>query len=373
MDHPILVFGKDDRPLAQLDNRGDACHYKDDEHVEDVKGLLTYTFTVPTTHADARLLTEKVPLLFRNADGSPRLVRIERIEDARDGDRRYKTIYAENAANELLGYPVDPHDFTGETPATALGEILAPTRYEVGQVDSAVVLPEMKINDLQSALEAVQTLADKGSLEVAWRVTYSGSKITHRYVDLVERLGVDTGRTIEYRKDVKGLRRTTSSTDLYTALVGKGGADSSGLYLDFSSVEWTVASGDPVDKPVGQNWVGDEAAREIFGLPLADGTKHHITGVYEDPDCADAALLLQATYADLLLRKAAKHTYEVDIAILDDLPGQTGGVANTWSRVRLGDGLWIRDVTYDPPLSVYQRGLEIHRSYAEPWSGTVGV
>ncbi|MPM64075.1 hypothetical protein SDC9_110961 [bioreactor metagenome] len=64
----------------------------------------------------------------------------------------------------------------------------------------------------------------------------------------------------------------------------------------FSDVEWTIAGGDPVDKPLLQDYVELPSATAQYGY--SDGTPR--IGIVEFEDITDPALLLEATYNTLL-------------------------------------------------------------------------
>jgi hypothetical protein len=85
--------------------------------------------------------------------------------------------------------------------------------------------------------------------------------------------GTVTGKQFVYGKDILELEREEDSTPVNTALYGRGkgveteSGEGYGRRLTFDDVVWTTAAGDPVDKPAGQEWVGDPAALARWGRP----------------------------------------------------------------------------------------------------------
>ncbi|WP_371103515.1 hypothetical protein [Streptomyces sp. PU_AKi4] len=70
-------------------------------------------------------------------------------------------------------------------------------------------------------------------------------------------------------------------------------------FIDFSEVEWKKSNGDPVDKPKGQEWVGDPALLQKYGR-LKNGSLIHREGIFSDEDIEDEEELLKATYNHLI-------------------------------------------------------------------------
>ena len=86
------------------------------------------------------------------------------------------------------------------------------------------------------------------------------------------------------------------------------------------------------------NWVGDDAAREVWGRwDAGRGAKVHAFGQATFPDCEDPGELLALTRAALADAVVPKVSYEVDAALLD------GGVP-----VGLGDDVAVVDSSRDP-------------------------
>src|SRR5690606_15395641 len=127
------------------------------------------------------------------------------------------------------------------------------------------------------ARELLLRLAEEFGGELRFRAVWQDGQIVARYVDLLQQRGRRTGKRFEYRKDIEGLTREEDTTELVTALIGVGASLDDGSRVNFANVVWSKASGDPADKPAGQDWIGDPEALARWGLP--DG--RHLMGVYE--------------------------------------------------------------------------------------------
>jgi hypothetical protein len=128
-----------------------------------------------------------------------------------------------------------------------------------------------------------------------------------------------------------------------------------GRRLEFDGVEWTVAGGDPADKPLGQNWIGDETARAAYG----HGGRHKFAFVTFD-QCTDAEELLQLTYNELQARKVPQTTYEMSVIVLEEISGYEH------EAVRLGDTVNIINTAVSPAITGQARVIRIDRSYIDP-------
>ncbi|WP_067936399.1 phage tail spike protein [Alicyclobacillus kakegawensis] len=356
---PIWVFDRSETLVTVLsnDNPG-ACPFWDDVHDEQLNGVLTYEFTVPADHSDAAYLVRDNYVAIRDMDGNLVLFQIKITDEQRDTNdgTLTKTVHAENAALEILGTIVRPQTLNAVTAEQALQTVLSDTRWDVGMVDW-LQTQDVVFDQYITAMAAVQQIQQTFGGDLQYRVELQNGRIVGRYIDLLEHRGSNNGKTFTYGKDLQGVTRTEDSTQLYTALIGLGKSDDNGKQLTFSDVEWSVATGDPVDKPKGQDWVGDPAALEQWGY--ASGTFHRF-GLYTDEDEEDAGTLLEKTWAALQQSNAPRLTYDIDVVLLERLAGYEH------ERVRLGDEVLVKDMTFQPYLAVYARVIELQRSYTDP-------
>jgi len=362
----IIVLDVMERAACVLSDDGDGCPYFADEHTEDLRGTLTYTFSILADHPSAAYLRGERLVLFTDLDRDMRLMRIKRVAETH-GDTHTMVVYTESAHTELNEDIMRPTSWAGTAPQTILAAILAGTRYEVGQCDYPGNVYDVEWRDFGSCLAAVRALAEQTGMELRYRATFSNNAITHRYVDLLNRRGSDTNKSLEYAKDTRSITRTTDSSQLVTAMVGLGTPGATeGTFLTFAAL---VAA----DKPAAQDWVGDATALQAFGVLLPDGSRKHRFGVFRDPDETSPTRLLTKTRAALAARITSALTYDVDAALLDTLPLQDSSQSPgsyDHERVSLGDTIILRDLSFSPPLSVLIRVSEIRRSYSDPSIGS---
>ena len=363
----IWILDRQRQVAAVLDNRAQGlCPFFDDGFVERVDGLMTFEFSIPLDHADAAHVAEEAYVAIADSDGTMRLLRIKTADEVTDSrGQRVKRVSAENAALELLYSVIGPANWPSVTPETALTSILTGTRWSPGIVESGTVR-HLAWGWHMTRLGAVRELVKLWGVEPRYRIELGTGGITGQFVDLLIRRGEDRGKLFSYSKDTKAITRTIDTSELYTSMVGLGSADRDGRALTFAGVAWARASGHPADKPLGQDWVGDDDARSLWGLPHGADTIH-LTGTHQDPDQANAAQLLADTWDVLQRAKRPKITYSIDVALLDQLPRQSPlEEAPEHEAVGLGDDVTVTDFTFDPPLAVEARVIEMSLSMSEP-------
>lgn len=178
--------------------------------------------------------------------------------------------------------------------ATALGVILEGSRWQVGNVTSTHVGTANWY--YISRLEAFWEFLENWNVEFKPRMTFSNGKITGRYIDIVDKLSDDYGKWYEYGDSLLTVTAEQASNALYTAFIGRGKGeevgDGYGRRLGIEDVVWSVADGDPVDKPAGQDYVEIPSATELYGY--SDGQPRTTVVTFEDTETPE--LLIQQTY-----------------------------------------------------------------------------
>ena len=196
----------------------------------------------------------------------------------------------------------------GGNASDVLREILEGTGYQLGNVDGLTRTGRLSFYYI-SVRQALVKIIESYACEFKVRYTFVENKIIGRYIDLNQRFGRVTGHQFEYGSNILNVTYEESSDDVVTALIGRGKGEEStnesgeatggyGRRIQFKDVSWSVAKGDPVDKPAGQNYVANETARNIYGLHQNGVIKHRF-GVYTNEDIEDPIELLKATYKEL--------------------------------------------------------------------------
>jgi len=189
-------------------------------------------------------------------------------------------------------------------------------------------------------------------------------------VDILSTEAEDKGRIFELGDDLTGLSITYDDSQIKTAIFGRGqgvqidgGDDSSdpayGRRLTFADVVWSTAAGDPVDKPAGQEWVGDPDALAAFGR----GGRHRFGYVTFD----------QETDPEALLEKTWEYLQSIKNPIIS-ISGTVQDTAKLLGRsheaVSLGDSVLVRmtravDGTIKK-TDILARVTDVCRDYVQP-------
>ena len=179
----------------------------------------------------------------------------------------------------------------------------------------------------------------------------SDGKVTSRTVGLVGRVGGWHGARFTYGKNMVGCTRSVLEDEVHTALYGFG----AGLPVTDEDGRWTGGYRRKLtfgDVNGGVDWVGDEAAREVWGRWNADHTaKVHSFGQVTFPDCDVKEKLLALTRAALADACRPKVSYE---ALLD------GGVP-----VGLGDTVAVIDSSREPEWRLTARVVRRVRTFSD--------
>lgn len=191
-------------------------------------------------------------------------------------------------------------------PATALGRILEGSSWQVG-TSTATGLASGNFY-YESRLASFYDFLKRWGSEFRPRITFDAGQITGRYIDLYDRISDDYGKRYEYGDKLIKVVAEQANEGIYTALIGRGKGeevgDGYGRRITFADITWSVASGDPVDKPFGQDFVSIPSAVDIYGFREA---------VIEFPDIEDPEELLQETYKTLVERSRPRVEFSADV------------------------------------------------------------
>lgn len=208
--------------------------------------------------------------------------------------------------DDMKGYGYLREYRMGKTTAgLALGQILHGSRWRVN-LEEPTEQKDLYIYDL-SRFEAIKKLLDTFSCELEYRVKIEKNKIVDRYVNLYRKRGRDTYKRFHYGTNALEVVREEDQQDIYTAVIGRGKGEEKfdttgqatggfGRRINFKGVEWSKAKGNPLDKPLGQEYIEDPKATKVYGY--SDGTPRYKLIVHDQIE--DPEELLEACYQDLV-------------------------------------------------------------------------
>jgi phage minor structural protein len=350
----IFLFDKKEKFIGALSNKNSKmCPYTTDLLKENLEtGGLNFEGSVPLTHPSGipgRIEVEGY-VVVENRDGGFVQLRIKKVEETKDNAK--KMFWAENAALELRGDWVRPANTTLLSPRQSVDYILDGTRYQSGIIE--VTEPREWDFPYVNKIAALQMIKLAYSSNIRFRVVMKGQRIVARYVDLLKPRGKKTNHRFEYRKDIVGLRRVRDSNNLITAVIATG-TDEEGNQFTISDVDWKTSSGHPVNKPIGQDWVGDDEALQKWGI-----NGKHIYGYYESTTAKTPQALIDEAWKYLQENKEPKPDYEITAHMIDEVFGEGR------KRLQVGDTVAAFDKKFQPPVSLEARILELWTSETDP-------
>lgn len=201
-----------------------------------------------------------------------------------------------------------------------------------------------------SPKEALKKVEGIFGTEVRFLYSIQGNKVIDKTCEVYEQIGESTNIRLVQGINVTNVDYTQDQTRLYTAAVGRGAGiqntdndgNATGGYsrsIEFTNISWSKANGDPVDKPVGQDYVEIPEATQKYGWLDENGQCHPRIAKFEFPDEQNVNKLLKETYDKLLSLSQPQIIVETTVAKI----GQ---------RVNLGDEVTV--VIYEPYKLTYK-------------------
>ncbi|MEH7381752.1 phage tail spike protein [Bacillus sp. JJ1533] len=341
-------------------SKGNLSYY-DAKHTEQINNVNHFEFEVPANHPDSQFIIEENMVAFIDDDGEMRLFVIKELDEIHNDDL-YKIVYCQAAwIAELSGSPLEDLRPQNKTALEVLTTILENTRWSAGKVgELGLFSTNFYFENVVSAIKKILTIWGG---EIKDRIVVTDGKISGRYIDILMRRGSDTGKSFEIGKDIKSVTKRVLSNPV-SAIYGRGKSlptDEGGFTrkTNFEDVSWIKANGDPVDKPLGQKWVGDEEVRQRIGK-LKDGERQHVYAFIDYPEIDDPETLLEVTWNNLQKKKYPIVEYTLKVIDLASIIGLDH------EKVRLGDTVFISDKEFTPELFIEARIIEIKKYINEP-------
>lgn len=342
----IFILDRQGKIVNILKNNGgvdNAPPFFDDTLTEDLTtGSETFQFNTIAMGNVSRDLTVGNYVAFKK-DGKFKLFQIMQLEETHE-DVIYISVYCESAGLELINKVFRRRTLSSATLRMFLDTVINDTGWEVGFVEATEVNSiDLDLEDA-SVYATLQNNISKFNCELEFRVEISGGRIKGKYIDAYGNRGKVTGKRFVFGQDIEGLTRKTDSTELYTALIGKGNKD-----INFRDV--TIPG---IDKPLGQDFVADQNSYERY-----NHNGYHIMGIFEfDTDSPEE--LLRETYKQLQKAKEPRYEYEISVALLGELLGEK------WNTVSIGDSVAIVDKAFNPPIQLMARVSKLETSFTNP-------
>lgn len=303
----FLIQDRDNNLLAVLDPQECYSSVKD----QTINADNTLELVLDVSHYAAQFLKKDNRIMYRDT------IKNKWHEYVMSGIEQegYKiTVNAESSLYDTLSNWIDFIDITGNTVVTGLQKIFntcsPKSNWNAGTSD---ITGNYQMQRTRYTLkEVIFAWANKVQGEIDERIVIYNDKPT-RYVDIKKSIGSNKGKVLYDDRDLTDINIEVPVDTIYTMAYGYGKSETvegteESKPITFKDIVWTVAGGDPVDKPAGQEWVAlPDEYKQKYGYYDTNGVLQHRATGYEESGVEVPSELLQRTY-DFLLQNVQDQT-----------------------------------------------------------------
>lgn len=310
----LLIQDRDNNLLAVLDPQECYNCVKD----QTINGNNVLELTIDITHFASQYLKKNNRIMYYdNLKAKWHEYVISGLEQ-----EGYKiTVNAESSLYDTLSNWIDFIDITGNTVVTGLQKIFntcsPKSNWNAGTSD---ITGNYQMQRTRYTLkEVIFAWASKVSGEIEERIEIVNNAPT-RYIDIKQSIGSDKGKVLYDDRDLTDINIEVPVDTIYTMAYGYGKSETAegseeSKPVTFKDVVWTVAGGDPVDKPAGQEWVAlPDEYKQKYGYYDTNGVLQHRAIGYEESGVEVPSELLQRTYDFLLKNVQDQSIYKLTAA-----------------------------------------------------------
>lgn len=296
----------------------------------------TLEISVPYGFMETDMMTEGYHLLKEYENGRWYAFRINEWEDIAVGRTHMKKVSAINLCAWDLNKTVPTKDTLKNASATIAYNYVLQRSGWIADVDSDGDFKTYEIDNNSNAMSWIDTLNKDYEKEMRAYVQIRNGKVFNKVIEIRDGLGEKTGRRIEYGRNVVGINRTGSDTEMYTKLYVFGGNLASGESA-------TIANAND-----GKLFIVDDAANDTW-----NGGNKYLEGFVKHETILDPQGLKYWGEEQLKFYNHPKYNYTIDVAELN-------------FDADLGDTLQVVDFEMSPILTVISRVVQKEISEADP-------
>lgn len=324
--------------IGHLDSESDKFFW-DAKHVHGLDGEHSQQFTMPADLEEAALLDGRTRFLIPLEDGGfEEFIQFESDTQMEDEKTVYGTPYYKEMDKK---YILPPGEYAG-TVENLANLVLPFVKHKLGvfeDIRDRTIIVDRHIG----AYSFLEKISSEFDLEMQFRLTTAGSRVTGRFTDFLKRIGEDTRKEIVLGKDLLAINKKVHSERIVTGLFCIGPEREDGTRLTTTIF----------DEEAFQRWNEDG---------------EHIIDIYE-PESSDLEMTLAELEkygrTELNKRIASVYEYTVTAASLEELfPHE---------KVRLGDRVRLKNPEFSPPLYADARVIRIERSLTDPDAKTYDI
>lgn len=352
----IAILDQNDTVVGFLDNDvPEGLPFWDDELHEYLEGTSnTFTFKSDARHPDSLYLVEGYNIAFKTdrRDYYLNIMIVHRDEDEVEVEAWSTNLELLN--EQVAGIdPGEAHSFSWYK-----NQFDPENTVQIGLNEVSDKQIKNKWDGENTVLSRLYSLANVFDAELEFvpqlNQDYSLSKIImnvyRAHSDAAQGIGKADVANLVYGREIKGIKKTSDITDLYTCIYPHGGTIEGGdAKVDISGVSHTVKDKDGrVEYFTDGALIRAPLARDRFPSFMSQSNDRYIL-VHWDCDVTDKEMLYGRALAELKKNCTPKVTYEID------------GYADTG----IGDTVRITDEEYNPILYLEARVTEQMRSITD--------
>ena len=351
MEKQLYILDNEKKLIKQVSTSTDMIDivYDDTYTSELITGAETYTATFKVPYEDQLILLEGNYIGFY-WQGKFKLMQIKRTESVEYIDDVHITVYAEFVGIELYNSYITNLTSDG-TASKIISDMLSDTNYKLGYVSPELDSHNYRIDitDITSVYTALQNLTTTFKA-CEWEFTVKPiNTITGEYEFYVNcyangERGTKRYTRFEADKNSYGMKREGDITNFCSGIIPVG---ANGLTI--TDAKWEVSQGDPMDKPLGQNYLFDPQAHAL----LNNGGKY-ILMKYKS-DATDLYSLLWDGYNKLQELNSTKFSYEIPIYMTEE----------QYETIDIGDTNYIINKKFNPPVQLEARISKFEISFTD--------
>lgn len=279
----LYLFDKDENLIHELSS----TQLSSIHQIEELNKLMVLEFGVYLNRID---WMDGIEYVAHRDFENPERIQMYRIltSEPDSNSMNYQAIHILFDELKSYGYIRDKRPNRAKASAV-LSEVLSGTRWKVGRVDDSDLL-SANFYDC-TRLEALSKILTTWQMDLDFHLTFNGSRITGRYINLYKQKGEDTGERFVYGYNALEVVKELDKSEVYTRIIPRGKGeekfdengkptDGHGRRIKIDDVVWSKTKGDPIDKPKGQEFIESVEMTKKFGF--SDGEPRTKVQIFED-------------------------------------------------------------------------------------------
>lgn len=279
----LYLFDKDENLIHELSS----TQLSSIHQIEELNKLMVLEFGVYLNRMD---WMDGIEYVAHRDFENPERIQMYRIltSEPDSNSMNYQAIHILFDELKSYGYIRDKRPNRAKASAV-LAEVLSGTRWKVGRVDDSDLLSASFYDCTR--LEALSKILTTWQMDLDFHLTFNGSWLTGRYINLYKQRGEDTGERFVYGSNALEVVKELDKSEVYTRIIPRGKGeekldengkptDGHGRRIKIDDVVWSKAKGDPIDKPKGQEFIESVEMTKKFGF--SDGEPRTKVQIFED-------------------------------------------------------------------------------------------